>query len=923
MLRSGAGGGEKAPGENAPEMCGGWEVLDAVTKGAILVLDRGGRVLHANRSACQLFVRSVRELENRTLANLGDGAPPHSEAQAESRIRMALDQGECTFPWCFRRGNGEGFTALTLLRPVGQGEPGWLVAIVQETGKPRLTDEVARDSEEKLLRIFQRIFQASTNAMALAEEESGRVVDVNQAWLAMCGVDRERIIGRDVFEIGPWQDPAEEHACHSELTSGGRIEPREILLASATGPRPARLSVVSVALPTGNLSLWELRDLSEVRHSQALAREREERLHAIGANLTEGMIYQVTASPEGARTITYLSDSVRRLYGVSPQEAMADANLIYRRIHPDDIERLRRAEDLAIKDCTTFRTEARLLDPTGTIRWSAFVSTPKRLADGNTVFDGIEFVITNLKRAEEALAESERDLKEAQHLAALGSWTLDLKTDRLHWSDEVFRIFELSPKTFNASLEGFLDAVHPDDRELVRRAYADSVTNRTTYSIEHRLRMPDGRIKYVQERSATYYDDDGKPSRSVGTVQDITKDKEATLERANLEAQLQRAQRMESIGRLAGGVAHDFNNMLGVIIGHVELALGELPDDHSVHANLQEIVKAARRSKDLTRQLLAFARKQTITPRVLDVNEAVKSMLRMLRRLIGEDIDLLWQPATELWPVKVDPSQLDQILVNLCVNSRDAIKDVGKITIETQNARVDHEYSAQRAEATPGEYVRLSVSDDGCGMDRETMAHIFEPFFTTKESGTGTGLGLATVYGIAHQNHGFINVYSEPGQGTTFAIYLPRDLSGKAATAPEVSAIVPLGGHEMILLVEDEPALLSVFAVMLEKYGYTVLPANGPGEALRLAAQHAKEIRLLISDVVMPGMNGRELAKLISAIVPGVKRLFMSGYTANVIAHHNVLDEGVWFIQKPFTETELATQVRRVIGGDESAASTT
>jgi PAS domain S-box-containing protein len=892
-------------------------MLDAVTTGSILVLDREGRVLHANRLACQLFVRSALELENRTLANLGDGAPPHTEAQAASRIRMAFDQGECTFPWFFRRGNGEGFTALTILRSGGQGELGWLVAIVRETGKRRLTDEVVRDSEEK----FLRIFQASANAMALAEEQSLRVIDVNQAWLDMCGVDRERIIGRDAFEIGLWQDSVQEQACHSELTSGGRLEPREILLASATGPRPARLSVVSVALPTGNLSLWELRDLSEVRHSQALAREGEERLRAIGANLTEGMVYQVVVSPEGARTITYVSESVRQLYGVSPQEAMAYPNLIYRRIHPDDIERLRRAEDLAIKDCSTFRIEARLLDVTGTIRWSAFVSTPKRMADGTTVFDGIEFVITNLKHAEGALAESERELKEAQHLAALGSWTLDLKTDRLHWSDEVYRIFELAPKTFNASLQGFLDAIHPDDRELVRQAYADSIANRASYSIEHRLRMPDGRIKYVQEHSRTYYDDDGKPSRSVGTVQDVTKDKEAALERANLEVQLQRAQRMESIGRLAGGVAHDFNNMLGVIIGHVELALEDLPDDQPIHANLQEIVKAARRSKDLTRQLLAFARKQTIAPRVIDVNETVKSMLRMLRRLIGEDIELRWHPATELWPVKVDPSQLDQILVNLCVNSRDAIKDVGKITIETQNTTVDHEYSAQRAEVTPGEYVRLSVSDDGCGMDRETMEHIFEPFFTTKDSGKGTGLGLATVHGIAHQNHGFINVYSEPGQGTTFAIYLPRDPGEKRAAGSELSTVTPVGGDEMILLVEDEPALLSVFAVMLGRYGYRVLSADGPSEALRLAAQHANQVRLLISDVVMPGMNGRDLAKRVSDLVPGVKRLFVSGYTANVIVHHNVLDEGVWFIQKPFTETELAIKVRQVLDG--SAESST
>jgi nitrogen-specific signal transduction histidine kinase/ActR/RegA family two-component response regulator len=394
---------------------------------------------------------------------------------------------------------------------------------------------------------------------------------------------------------------------------------------------------------------------------------------------------------------------------------------------------------------------------------------------------------------------------------------------------------------------------------------------------------------------------------------DITERKRAEEEKAKLEAQLQQAQKMESVGRLAGGVAHDFNNMLSAILGHAELALDQVDPARPLQAHLQEIQKAARRSADLTRQLLAFARKQTVQPKVLDLNETVESMLKMLQRLIGEDIQLTWQPEANLWPVRVDPSQIDQILANLCVNARDAISGVGKMTIETGNSALDEAYCAEHAGFSPGEYVRLTVSDDGCGMDRETLAHIFEPFYTTKGVGEGTGLGLATVYGIVKQNNGFINAYSEPGQGTTFTIYLPRQVA-KAEQAREEGPAEPVArGHETILLVEDEPVILELTKMLLERLGYAVLAAGTPGEALRLARKQAGEIHLVMTDVVMPEMNGRDLAKNLLSLYPSLKRLFMSGYTANVIAHHGVLDPGVHFIQKPFSIKELADKVREAL----------
>ena len=391
--------------------------------------------------------------------------------------------------------------------------------------------------------------------------------------------------------------------------------------------------------------------------------------------------------------------------------------------------------------------------------------------------------------------------------------------------------------------------------------------------------------------------------------------KRAAEEKERLEGQLLQARKMESIGRLAGGVAHDFNNMLGVILGHAELALeGPLPDQ-ALRDGLQEIRKAAERSADLTRQLLAFARKQTAVPKVLDLNETVEGMLKMLRRLIGEHIELDWRPGRDLGPVRVDPSQIDQILVNLCVNARDAIGESGKVSLATASAVLDEAACAGHEGVLPGEYVRLSVGDSGCGMDAQTLAQIFEPFFTTKPMGQGTGLGLATVYGIVKQNQGLIHVDSEPGQGTLFQIYLPRH-EAKARPSPEEEGGKPAApGHATILLVEDEPAILNMGRMMLERLGYAVRVAATPGEALRVAREHAGEIRLLMTDVVMPEMNGRDLAKRILSMHPGIRRLFMSGHTSDILARHGVLDEGVCFIQKPFSMKTLAGKIREALDG--------
>jgi two-component system, cell cycle sensor histidine kinase and response regulator CckA len=430
---------------------------------------------------------------------------------------------------------------------------------------------------------------------------------------------------------------------------------------------------------------------------------------------------------------------------------------------------------------------------------------------------------------------------------------------------------------------------------------------------EEEAALPGGTRRFLLTNKVPLRGSGGNIIGLVGTCLDITERRRAEAEKEKLEAQFQQAQKMETVGRLAGGVAHDFNNMLQAILSHVDLALADAPPGSALRESIEEIQKSAQRSAALVRQLLAFARKQAIAPRVLDLNETVEGLLKLLHRLIGENIQLSWVPGAGLGPVKLDPTQVDQVLANLCVNARDAIGGVGKITIETGDAFFDETYCIEHPGFLPGAYVRLAVSDTGCGMDKATQAQIFEPFFTTKDVGEGTGLGLATVYGIVKQNHGFIHVYSEPGKGTTFSIYLPRHTGQAVAPQTKGAANLRRSTGETVLLVEDEPSILAIAQKVLDRLGYTVLAAATPGQALQLAEAHAGKIHLLMTDVVMPEMNGRDLARELLARKPETKCLFMSGYAADVIVHQGVIEKGVHFIQKPFTMADLAAKVRETL----------
>ena len=405
----------------------------------------------------------------------------------------------------------------------------------------------------------------------------------------------------------------------------------------------------------------------------------------------------------------------------------------------------------------------------------------------------------------------------------------------------------------------------------------------------------------------------GEELVALTTIRDVTDRKRAEEERSTLEAQLRHSQKMEAIGRLAGGVAHDFNNMLGVILGYADIALRKLSPIDPLRRNMAGIRDAAQRSADLTQRLLAFSRQQVIAPRVIDLNARLMGMERLLQRVIGEDVALEFVLAPDAWPVSMDPSQVDQVLANLAVNARDAMPDGGKLIVETANVSLDAAYCRQHAGARPGENVMLAVSDTGTGMDERTRERAFEPFFTTKAEGKGTGFGLATVYGVVKQNDGFIDIHSEPGHGTTVKLYIPRAQADEMAQPAAASNPAPSRGHETVLLVEDQNQLREIAREMLEDLGYTVLVAASPGDALTLCEEHTGEIHLLFTDVVMPNMNGKELAGRVQTLKPGIRTLFTSGYTADTIAHRGVLAAGIWFLEKPFSMDSLARKVREVL----------
>lgn len=505
------------------------------------------------------------------------------------------------------------------------------------------------------------------------------------------------------------------------------------------------------------------------------------------------------------------------------------------------------------------------------------------------------------------LEQSNRDLAFAERIARIGSWVLDPATGRATWSEEMYRILGLDPAGPPIDLADIGRIFTPESVARVGEAVERATATGEPWHLELEFIRPDGSHGWVVSNGIAERDADGRVHRIRGTMQDVT-------EQRQLEAQLRQAQRLEAIGQLAGGIAHDFNNLLTAIRGYAELILGNLPPDDPNRPDVEQIIAAADRATELTRQLLAFSRRQILQPSVVDPAELVEQITPMLRRLLGEHIEVVTHAAPDVGRVRVDRSQFEQVIVNLAVNARDAMPEGGRLHIELSNADLDAEYVAHHIEATAGPHVVLTVSDTGVGMDEATRARIFEPFFTTKPPGHGTGMGLATVYGIVKQSGGSIYVYTEPGHGTSFKVYLPR-VEANLEAAREAEGPWPRGSGT-ILLVEDDPAVRRFAARTLTGLGYRVLEAAGPSEAIAIAEDLDEPLDLLVTDVTMPGLQGHQLAERLSAARPGLRVLYISGFTENAIVSRGLTGKGAAFLAKPFSGDALARAVRRVLDAD-------
>lgn len=787
------------------------------------------------------------------------------------------------------------------------------LAVITFLLKRRLNQKVA-DLQESEVRYRELIENA--NSIILRMNSEGCITFFNEFAQRFFGYTADEVLGKNVIgTIVPITDSA-GNDLKTMIANIGRWPERyalnenenirrdgtHVFIFWANRPLFNSAGEISEILCIGN-------DITASKNAEKALREAEQKYRNL-VDHSQSIIYTIAADG----TFTFASPSWQATLGHAPEEVIGHNFRPF--VHTDDLPACEEFLRLTAETGTVQPgVEYRVFHKNGSIRWHRSVITPAYDEQRNlTLFVGNAVDITERKQAEEILKQSEERFRAIVDQSPFAIIVFDPDGNAVHVNDAHLRLWGTT-REMAARYNVFND---PQMETLglwpfFRCAFAGEQLSLPPLEYDLSAILGSGQKKTVLGDFYPIRDTSGNVLSLIVVHQDVTEEERNKREKIQLQEQLQHALKMEAIGRLAGGVAHDFNNMLGVILGHTELALEQINPDQPLFADLHEIRKAAKRSADLTQQLLAFARKQTITPKVLDLNETMGGMLKMLRRLIGEDIVLDWIPGKNLGPIKIDPSQLDQILANLCVNARDAITDTGKIVIATATASFDATYCSDHAGFFPGDYILLSISDDGLGMDQETLDKLFEPFFTTKETGKGTGLGLATVYGIVKQNNGFITVDSTPGLGSSFKIYLPLQ-PGTAEQSPKsIPEKAAVRGQETILLVEDEPGILHMAKTMLERLGYNVVGASSPREAVRLTEKFAGEIHLIMTDVIMPGMNGRDLASQLLRRYPNLKSLFMSGYTADVIAHHGVLNEAVHFIEKPFTMKDLAAKVREAL----------
>lgn len=781
------------------------------------------------------------------------------------------------------------------------------LVVVQDVTDRTRAEQALRESEER----YRELIQGVKDYAICMLSPSGQVISWNQGAERIKGYTAQEIIGSHFSRFYPAEDAqngAPERALQQAVALG-RHE-REGWRVRKDGSRFfANVVLTTVRDQKGVLHGFSkiTRDITERKRTEEALKYAEQKYRLIFEDAIIG-IFQST--PDGR--LLSANPAMAQLYGyASPEEMMADVSDVRAQLYVDPLRR-DEFKRLIHEQGVVRHFEVEVYRRDGRKMWLAVNARAVQIGGVVVRYEGTFEDISDRKLLEEQLGQVEMKYRSIFENAVIG-------------------IFQSTPEgryvTANPAMAKMLGYSSPEDlidnvTDIGRQVYVD-LERRKEFS---RLMQKYGVVQHFELQA---YKKDGSKMWLAASVRAVTKNgvtiryegmNEDITDRKLLEGQLRQSQKMEAVGRLAGGVAHDFNNALAVITGYGDLLQLQLSSNDPLRKHAEEIAKAGRRAATLTRQLLGFSRKQVINPVVLDLNSVIDELENMLRRLIGEDIQVSFKRERRLGRVKIDPGQVEQILMNLAVNARDAMPMGGRLCIETANAELDETYARQNVYVKPGSFVMLSVSDTGSGMDKHTQAHIFEPFFTTKDPGKGTGLGLSTVYGIVKQNQGYIQVYSELGRGATFKVYFPLVEEEMQAILPTAEPSLP-GGMETVLLVEDEEALRKLARTCLESRGYYVLEAAEAASATEIAQRHAGEIDLLLTDVVMPGVSGRELAHRLAELRPSLKVLYMSGYTGDLVARHGVLDPGILLLEKPFTLHSLLTKVRQALHAAPAAKS--
>lgn len=880
----------------------------------VFLMDTQGTILDANEVFAARFFRTSDEIRGLNVFDLLCTVQnrPETAAYRKAKVDEAVSMGR----HIFFDDEKDGVHWRNFLHPVRSSEGVITRVLVIAHDITIAKQEECQARKDNL--VFRTLLDAIPGSVAILDAE-GRLIGFNQYARQVFGKSESELYGSNPFEIIHPEDRETVMTHFRNIISFGSEESTEARVLMSGNPDNVHWFILHArkTMIDGQPFVVTVNiDIDERKRMENTLIENKRWLKLAMQAAQAGIWDRNLRTGENS-----WSDEIWKLIGVDKQKTPCSFDLWTSLIHPDDRERVIRTANIgALSESQNQSIEYRICRPDGSVRWMLSRGGPVR--DGNGMVErmvGTTMDITERKLMEEELRRSHSRLDFTLAQCHLGWWEFNPATNTTERTIEHDRIFGYDTFEPEWHFERFLDHVVADDRPMVRRLCRQAHEKHEDFSFECRIRSKDGTIAWIWVAGGFQYDMQSGHHLMTGLVQDITDRKRQLEEQEKLQIELQQAQKMEVVGQLAGGIAHDFNNALTAIIGNTDLLASRVPSSFPYIENIRVIRKAAMRSANMTRQLLAFARKQIITPKVCLIDDEIENLLPMIEPLIGSRIQIIWKPNHARSRVSIDSSQLDQILINLCINARDAIADTGTITIETGLVTIDPKKIAASSpcQLSAGDYVSITVSDTGSGIEPEALPHIFEPFFTTKAPGIGTGLGLSTVYGILMQNKGCIESRTEPGTGSSFIVCLPLHSEAGSVDIEEYETHPSLPTENTILLVEDVPDILAILTGLLEEKGFRILGALNADAALRIARDHNQSIDLLVTDIMLPDMNGIALSAEIQSIRTGMKTLFMSGYAHDTrdsaAQQHHQLRKAVNFIQKPFSINSFIDMVCRML----------